>query len=488
MASYDYDIGIIGGGAAGLTVAAGCAQVGAKTIVVEKEAELGGDCLHYGCVPSKTLVHTARVYHLLGQTRSLGLPALDVPPVDFKRIARRIREVIEQIQKHDSRERFCKLGAAVHTGKATFADEHQIILEDGTRLSADKWVVATGSSPARPDVPGLDEVDFLTNRDLFSLESLPQSMIILGGGPIAVEMAQAFARLGTRVTIIQRSAQLLSREDPDMAAIITRCLEEEGVLVRTGLAIARVSAEDQVIRVKARDGQGKNLLFEAEKLLVALGRTPNIMDLGLDQAGVDYTSKGINVDQRLRTSQSHIYAAGDVTGRFLFTHAAGYEGGIVVSNAAFHLPRKVDYTFMPWCTYTDPELAGIGYTENQARANNIQYRVITETFAANDRSLAENNTTGLLKLVLDSKDKPIGVQIIGPHAGELLGEWVAFFNAGMKLSTLAASVHPYPTLGEINKRVAGSYLAPKIFSKTVSRALTFFFQFKGRACPLPEDN
>ena len=487
MTSYDYDIGIIGGGAAGLTVAAGCAQVGAKTLVLEREPELGGDCLHYGCVPSKTLIHSARVYHLLGRTRSLGLPGVDLPPVEFNLIARRIREVIEQIQEHDSKERFCKLGAAVHTGKATFVDDHQVTLEDGTRFSADKWVVATGSSPSLPGVPGLDEVDALTNRDIFSLDRLPVSMIILGGGPIAVEMAQAFARLGTRVTIIQRSVQLLSREDPDMAAIIRHRLEQEGIIVRTGLSLARVSTVGDMIRVKVTDDQEKNLLFEAEKLFVAMGRTPNVMDLGLEQAGVDFTTRGIGVDDRLRTSQKHIYAAGDVTGTFLFTHAAGYEGGIVVSNAAFHVPRKIDYSFMPWCTYTDPELAGIGYTEQQARAEDIPYKVITESFSANDRALAENEETGMLKLILDKKEKPIGVQIAGPHAGELLGEWVAFFNGGMKLSTLASSIHPYPTLAEINKRVAGSFLAPKIFSKTVSKALTFFFQFKGRACSVKDE-
>ncbi|WP_462324110.1 dihydrolipoyl dehydrogenase family protein [Desulfoplanes sp.] len=487
MPSYDYDIGIIGGGAAGLTVAAGCAQVGAKTLVVEREPELGGDCLHYGCVPSKTLIHSARVYHLLGTTRSLGLPKVDLPPVEFGRIRRRISGVIEQIQEHDSRERFCKLGAAVRTGNATFVDEHQITLDDGTRFSADKWVVATGSSPALPPVSGLTDLDFLTNREIFSLDRLPGSMIILGGGPIAVEMAQAFARLGSRVTIIQRSEQLLSREDPDMATIIQQCLEEEGITVRTGLSLARVSSVGEMKRVKVTDGQGKNLLFEADKILLALGRTPNVMDLGLDRAGVDSSPTGITVDDRLRTSQKHIYAAGDVTGRYLFTHAAGYEGGIVVSNAAFHLPRKVDYTFMPWCTYTDPELAGIGYTEKQARENGIEYSVITEQFAANDRSLAENEETGMLKLILDHKEKPIGVQIAGPHAGEIIGGWVAFFNGGMKLSTLASSIHPYPTLAEINKRAAGSFLAPKIFSKTVSKTLTFFFQFKGRACSLEDD-
>ena len=488
MTSFDYDIAVLGGGAAGLTTAAGCAQAGAKTLVIEKEEHLGGDCLHYGCVPSKTLIRSAKVCHLMHHSSIFGLPKVDIPPVEFHLIARRIQKVIETIQEHDSPERFCKLGAAVKTGNATFVDDHQVCLEDGAKIRAEKWVIATGSGPSIPAIPGLNTVPYLTNRNIFSLQKLPQSMIILGGGPIAVEMAQAFARLGTKVTVIQRSGQILSREDPDLAALLQQRLEHEGVAVRTHAAITRISENKGAIRVQTQNAEGKIMLFEAEKLLVALGRSPNIADLHLEKAGVDFTPQGIVVDQRLRTSQKHIYAAGDVTGKHLFTHAAGYEGGIVVSNAAFHLPRKVDYSLMPWCTYTDPELAGIGYTEKQAAAENISYQVITETFAANDRALAEGDDTGLLKLLLDAKEKPIGVQILGPHAGELMGEWVAFFNSGMKLSTLASSVHPYPTLAEINKRVAGTFFGPKIFSETVRKALTFFFQFKGRACTLPEES
>lgn len=487
MTSFDYDIAVLGGGAAGLTTAAGCAQTGAKTLVIEKEEHLGGDCLHYGCVPSKTLIRSANICHLMHHSSVFGLPKVDIPPVEFHLIARRIQKVIETIQEHDSPERFCKLGAAVKTAKATFVDDHEISLEDGTRITAEKWVIATGSHSSIPAIPGLDSVPYLTNRDIFTLQKLPQSMIILGGGPIAVEMAQAFARLGSKVTIIQRSGQILSREDPDLANILQEHLENEGVAVRTQAVITRIFEDKDAIRVQTQNAEGKLMLFEAEKLLVALGRSPNIADLNLEKAGVDFTAQGIVVDQRLRTSQKHIYAAGDVTGNHLFTHAAGYEGGIVVSNAAFHLPRKVDYTLMPWCTYTDPELAGIGYTEKQAGAENISYQVITETFATNDRALAEGDDTGLLKLLLDAKEKPIGVQILGPHAGELMGEWVAFFNSGMKLSTLASSVHPYPTLAEINKRVAGTFFGPKIFSETVRKALTFFFQFKGRACLVAEE-
>ena len=487
MTTFDYDIGILGGGAAGLTTAAGCAQAGAKTLIIEKEKNLGGDCLHYGCVPSKTLIRSARVYHLLKHTKKFGLPPVDVPPIQFSLIARRIQNVIDTIQVHDSPERFCKLGAAVQTGSATFLDEHQVILNNGTRVSADKWVIATGSRPAIPPVPDLDTVPYLTNKTIFSLQELPASMIILGGGPIAVEMAQAFARLGTKITLLQRSGQILSKEDPDLAGMVQKQLEAEGVQIRTNTTIVRVSPKNDMVRVNIKNAEGKLLLFEAEKLLVALGRTPNISDLGLEQAGVESTPKGIITDDRLRTSRKHIFAAGDVLGKYLFTHAAGYEGGIVVSNLVFHLPRTVDYSLMPWCTYTDPELAGIGYTEKRALAENISYKVITEEFGANDRAQAEGEETGILKLILNAKEKPIGVQIFGPHAGELLGEWVTFFNNGAKLSTLASSVHPYPTLAEINKRVAGTFFGPKIFSETVRKALTFFFQFKGRACSLPEE-
>lgn len=482
MAVYDYDLGIIGGGAAGLTTAAGSAQLGASVLLVEREPSLGGDCLHYGCVPSKALIKSAHVYHQMKHAERFGLPQPDIPPVDFARVARRIKDVQDVIQKHDSVERFCGLGVQVEFGEATFVDDHSIRIGSKT-FSAKAWLIATGTSASAPPFAGLDKTPYITNREVFSLPTLPESMIVLGGGPIACEMAQSFARLGSKVTILQRSAQLLSKEDADMAAIVEESLIADGVRIHTGTSVKEVLNAGNAREVVFTDAAGQVRTVAADTLLVALGRSPNITELSLEQAGVEYTAKGIGVDARMRTNQQHIYAAGDVTGQYQFTHAAGYEGGIVVSNAIFRLPRKADYTNLPWCTFTWPELASIGHNEKTASAAGLDVEVLTEDFAANDRALTEGETAGRIKLLLE-KGRPVGVQIAGPHAGELISEWVAIKNAGTKLTTLASAVHPYPTLAEINKRIAGNYLGPKIFSDKVKKTLKFFFNYKGNACTL----
>jgi len=482
MSSFDYDIAIIGGGAAGLTVTAGAAQLGARTLLIEKEPALGGDCLHYGCVPSKTLIKTAHVYHQIKQAGKYGLPSADSGPVHFPDIARRIQDVIDQIQVHDSVERFCGLGAMVKFGTCEFIDEHQIRL-DGKIISAGQWVIATGSSPAPPRLDALNKIACLTNREIFSLDELPGSMIVLGAGPIAMEMAQAFNRLGTRVQVVQRSGQILSKEDKDMADTVMTAMAEEGVefLLNSTLTDARESSSGKEIVIKDQEGNTKTL--QADAVLLAQGRVPNLEGLQLAHIGLEFSGRGIPVDSRMRTNHKHIFAAGDINGAYQFTHAAGYEGGIVVSNAIFHLPRKANYTWMPWCTYTDPELASIGMNEKAARKAGIDYAVWSEPFSGNDRSLTEGNMNGKIKMLLNEKEKPIGVQIAGPRAGDLIGEWVAVLAGGVKLSTLAGTVHPYPTLAEINKQVAGSYLSPKIFSDRIRKGLKLFFQLKGPVDP-----
>lgn len=481
MPDYEFDIGILGGGSAGLTVTAGAAQLGARTLLVEKEKVLGGDCLHYGCVPSKTLIRIAHVYHLMKNVTWFGLPQVQVPSVDYQEVVKQIKSVINTIQVHDSEERFCGLGAQVEFGDSKFTDEHTISLNNRA-YSAKKWVIATGSSPLIPAIAGLDKTPYLTNKEIFYLDHLPRSIIILGAGPIATEMAQAFCRLGSKVIVVQRSGQILSKEDKDMADDVMGVLASEGVHFHLNASVREVKdlGDQREVLVKNNDGQIQTL--QAEEILVAMGRTANIKDLGLKDIGVAHTGKGIQVDNRLRTTQKHIYAAGDVIGNHQFTHAAGYEGGIVISNAVFHLPRKADYTYLPWCTYTDPELASIGVNEKRAKEAGIDYSVWSEEFKDNDRSQAEGEKIGRIKLILDQKEKPIGVQILGPHAGELLSEWVAVFNGKVKLSTLASAMHPYPTLGEINKRVAGKVFTPKIFSDRVKKGLKLFFHLKGRAC------
>lgn len=477
MAKYDYDIVIIGGGAAGLTVASGAAQLGAKTLLIEKEEELGGDCLHYGCVPSKTLISSAKHYYELHNTVKYGLPEISVPAVNFKMIAGRIARVISEIQKHDSVVRFNRLGAEIRFGSPIFLDEHSLHC-DGKKITAKKIVITSGSSAAIPLIPGLLETEFITNREIFSLNYLPKSLIVLGAGAIAVEMAQAFSRLGSKVTVIQRSDQILSKEDRDLADSIMNTMSEEGVRFYLQSQVQSVEKTTNCKKVSLKSA-GAEHIVEAEEILVALGRKSNTEGLELEKAGVSYSAKGIDVDHRLRTSQKHIFAAGDVTGKYQFTHCAGYEGGIVVTNAIFNIPRKAKYTWMPWCTYTSPELASIGLNEKRAKALGVEYTVLKERFTGNDRALAEEKGLGEIKLLLTTKGKPLGVQILGAHGGDLLAEWVAVVNGDMKLSHLAGSVHPYPTFAEINKKVAGSFFASRIFSQRTRKILTTLFGYQG---------
>ncbi|MDP3428066.1 MAG: FAD-dependent oxidoreductase, partial [Humidesulfovibrio sp.] len=444
---------------------------------------------------------TAHARHVMSRAQDFGLPAVTLPPVDFALVRARIESVIMGIRGHDSIERFCGLGAEVRFGAARFVDEHEVVIEgeiDETagarRVSAARWVVATGSRPQIPAIPGLAETPHLTNREIFSLPRLPERLVVLGGGPIAVELAQAFRRLGSQVDVIQRSGRILTRDDADMAAEVQQALEAEGVRFHLGAELTEVRGDDQrqggqgarghkVVRF-IQDGQAQSVSGDA--LLVALGRTPNVEGLGLEQAGVDFSPKGIVVDARLRTSRKHIFACGDVTGAWQFTHAAGYEAGVVVANAIFRLPRKADYTWMPWCTYTEPGLGGLGLNEAMAQKAGLKpgvdYRVVTERFADNDRARAEGETGGLVKLLLDSGGKPLGVQIVGAGAGDLLGEWAAVLAGKVSLTTLAGIVHPYPTRAESAKALAGRIIAEKLFSPMVKKALHYVFGLKGRAC------
>jgi pyruvate/2-oxoglutarate dehydrogenase complex dihydrolipoamide dehydrogenase (E3) component len=482
MSNFDYDIGIIGGGAAGLTVAAGAAQFGAKALLIEKSPRLGGDCLHCGCVPSKTLIRTAGVWALARRAQEFGLPGLELPEVDLGAAMDRVAAVIAKIQEHDSPERFCRLGAEVRFGPPRFVDDHTVE-HDGKRLSARAWVVATGSRPALPPVEGLDAVPYWTNETVFSQRTLPGRLLVLGGGPIGLELAQAFQRLGSRVTVVEFLDQVMGPEDADLADVVKGRLEAEGMQVLTGTKALRAGRRGAAITLTvapAKGGEPREL--EADALLVATGRRPNVEGLDLEAAGVTYGPKGIPTDARMRTSQGHIFAAGDINGVLPFTHVAGYEGGIVLTNAVLRLPRKADYTNVPWCTYTDPEVASVGLNEKRAQKAGIAYQVLEERFAGNDRALAEGEPLGKIKVLVSPGGAIIGCQIAGAHAGELIHEWIAAVAGGVKLSKLAGAIHVYPTLSEISKRVAGSYFSTKLFSDRTRSFLHLLFGLKGRAC------
>ncbi len=487
MAAFDYDLGILGGGAAGLTAAAGAAQFGAKAILIEKAKKLGGDCLHFGCVPSKTLIRTAGVWSLARRAKEFGLPEVELPPVSLAAVMGRVRSVIDTIQEHDSPERFCKLGAEVRFGTPHFVDDHTIDL-DGARLTARAWIIATGSSPALPPVEGLADVPYWTNETVFSQTELPGHLVVLGGGPIGVEMAQAFRRLGSKVTIVEFADQILGPEAPDIAAILRSRLEAEGVKILTGTKAlkAAMTGSSVLLRVAPVKGEGEPWTIEGDVLLVAAGRKANVEGLKLAAAGVEFSPRGVPADARMRTNVPHVYSCGDVNGVFPFTHVAGYEAGIALSNAVLRFPRKADYTKVPWCTYTDPEVASVGLNEKRAKAAGVEYRILTSHFREVDRALAEGETEGKIKVLISPSGALVGCQIAGHHAGELIHEWVAAINGGVKLSTMAGSIHAYPTLAEISKKAAGSYYSEKLFSDRTKKILRFLFDLKGRACT-PEE-
>ena len=488
MAAYDYDLGILGGGAAGLTAAAGSAQFGAKTILVEKAKKLGGDCLHFGCVPSKTLIRTAGVWSLARRAKEFGLPEVALPPVSLAAVMARVRSVIDTIQEHDSPERFCKLGAEVRFGSPRFVDDHTVSV-DGDRLTARAWIVATGSSPSLPPVEGIADVPYWTNETVFSQTELPGHLLILGGGPIGVEMAQAFRRLGSRRHHRRirgagsRSRGPGHRLDPPEPA------RSRGVKVLTGTKALKATVVDGsvLLRVGPSKGEGEPWTIEGDVLLVAAGRKPNVEGLELSAAGVEFSPRGVPADRRMRTNVPHIYSCGDVNGVFPFTHVAGYEAGIALSNAVLRLPRKADYTKVPWCTYTDPEVASIGLNEKRAKAAGVEYRTLEASFRDVDRALAEGETEGKIKVLISPSGALLGCQIAGHHAGELIHEWVAAINGGVKLSTLAGAIHAYPTLAEISKKAAGSYYSEKLFGDRTKKILRFLFDLKGRACTPEEE-
>jgi len=451
------DLVIIGGGAGGLVIASVAAQLGLKVTLIEKEEKLGGDCLHYGCVPSKTLIHAAKVASLMRRGEEFGLPAT-IPDVDLGKVNDHVQSVIEHIQHHDDPERFRSYGCEVIFGVAEFTDPYTISVNN-EKIASKRFVIATGSRPFVPPINGLDDVDYLTNLDIFSMRTLPPRLVVLGGGPIGLEMAQSFHRLGSKVTIVERLPHLLPQEDPEIADALQEKLVTEGLNILTSTSVEKVNSEAD-IKIISCSG---NLKLEAEQLLVAVGRKPNVENLGLEAAGVNFTAKGITVDRRMRTSQKHIYACGDICGPYPFTHMAEYQAGIVISNAIFRFPKKTNYRVVPWATYTDPELARVGLTEQQARDQGIEPVVLRFEFKDIDRALTEVETSGLTKLIT-YKGKILGASILGPHAGELIHEIVLAMQTSAKISDISAAIHAYPTLAQIHRRAVNTAYSPKLFS------------------------
>lgn len=466
------DIAIIGGGVGGLSVAAVASQLGLKVVLAEAN-KMGGDCLNTGCVPSKALIAAARSAHGFLTSSVFGIePA--TPTIHFAKVMEHVAGVINTIAHHDSVERFTQLGVHVIEAKAKFIDV-KTIEAGGVKIKARQFIIATGSSPTIPPIPGLDSVSYLTNESIFSLREKPSHLIIIGGGPIGCELAQAFSFLGIKVSLLE-AYTIMPHDEPELVEILRNNLIYSGISLLEHCQVKKIVKTDVGIECEIQDKSSVKTI-NGSHLLIATGRSANVEDLNLDQANITYTKKGINVNDRLNTSNKRVYAIGDVTGGYQFTHIANYHAGIVIRNCIFKLWAKVDYSTLPWVTYTSPELAHTGLTEAEARKKFSDIRVLLLPFTSNDRAQTEHQTQGKIKIIVTSKGKILGCSILGEHAGELILPWIMLIKNKQSLRALTELIVPYPTLSEISKRIASEFYTPNLFSVTVKRLVNFLKYF-----------
>lgn len=443
--AVDYDLVVIGGGSGGLVVAAAAALLKAKVALIEKD-KLGGDCLWSGCVPSKSFIHAGRVAYQVKHSQRFGIYN-DIKDINFAQAMGHVQKVIATIEHHDSPERFREFGVEVIFGSGQFIDKCTFEVNE-RKLTARGFVIATGSRPAIPPITGLKEAGFITNEKVFSLTERPQSLAIIGSGPIGCELGQAFHRLGTEVTLISSRNQILPKEDPEAAAVVENQFISEGMKIIKNSRVQKV----EVIEGKKVVWMG-NQKIEANEILLSTGRNPNLESLNLEAAGVEYDKKGIKVNQKLQTTNPKIYACGDVIGGYRFTHVASYEASVVIPNVLFLPIKKADYRVIPWATFTEPELARVGLTEEQARKKYNDVYVIKQDFADVDRAQAEGSPQGFAKIITRNNGEILGAHIVGSSAGELIHEVVLAMSNKLKVSALRG-IHIYPTLSEVNSKAA----------------------------------
>jgi pyruvate/2-oxoglutarate dehydrogenase complex dihydrolipoamide dehydrogenase (E3) component len=465
------DICVIGGGSGGLSVAAGASQMGADVVLLERGL-MGGDCLNYGCVPSKALLAAGHAAEAARRAGSFGVSLPD-PAVDYARVRDHVRSVIDGIAPHDSVERFEGLGVRVIQAAGRFTGPDTVVAGD-YEITAKRFVVSTGSSPFVPPIDGLNEVPHFTNETIFDNTDPVTHLIVIGGGPIGIELAQAHRHLGAQVTVLELFS-VLGKDDPETAGVVKKRLVEDGIDLLEGIKINRVSGSPEAVTVTIeQDGAARDIT--GSHLLVAVGRVPNTGGLGLEEAGIEHGRGGIKVDARLRTTNKRVFAIGDVAEGLNFTHVAGYHAGIVIRNALFRMPAKVDLKAVPWVTYTTPELAQVGLQEEEARGKYGEIRILRSAFAENDRARAEGETDGLLKVITRKNGVVVGASMAGPHAGEVIQLWTLAIARGMKIGAVAGLILPYPTLGEINKRAAGSFYTPSLFSEKTRKIVRFLLK------------
>jgi pyruvate/2-oxoglutarate dehydrogenase complex dihydrolipoamide dehydrogenase (E3) component len=438
-ASFEHDLVIIGGGSAGLT-AAKTASFFAKSVALIDRDSLGGDCLHFGCVPSKALIKASRIMHEVRTAERFGLE-LSSHDVALKAVNARVKAAIETVSAIDSIESMKKIGVEVLLGGARFEDPHTLIVGEDRRLRAKNVLICTGSRAIRPDIPGLAEAGFWTNEGAFDLEELPRTLVVIGGGPIGVEMAQAFRRLGSEVTILQRGPHLLPKDDRDVVEILEQTFDREGIELRFGAAVKSVGVEGTMKLLHLSSGA----TIRADAVMAAVGRRPNLEGLGLEKAGVRFSSRGILVNDRLQTSQPHVYAAGDVVGGLLFTHFAGYQAAHAVRNIFLPIKLKFEPGNVPWVTFTDPEIGHVGMTEEEAKASGQSCDVVKFPYALLDRAITDQEPSGLIKFLIDSRRRIIGCHVAGSSAGELINEVTLAMNNALTVDRIVTSIHAYPT-------------------------------------------
>ena len=462
------DICVIGAGSGGLSVAAGAVQMGARVVLIEGH-KMGGDCLNYGCVPSKALIASAKHAHAGLENPAFGIEEVR-PKVDYAAAKDHIAQVIETIAPVDSQDRFEGLGCTVIRDFARFISKTEVQAGD-TVIEARRFVVATGSGPLVPSIDGIDDVEVFTNETIFDLRDKPEHLLIVGGGPIGMEMAQAHRRLGCEVTVIE-GAKALGNDDPELTAVVLDTLRGEGVKIVEEAKAERISGGNATVTVHTPKGD-----FTGSHMLMAVGRKVNTERLDLDAGNIAHDKHGLKVNDKLRsTTNKRVYAAGDVAGGLQFTHVAGYHGGVLVRALALALPAKAKTDHIPWCSYTQPELAQVGLTEAQARAKHgDKLTVVRANLDENDRAIAERKTKGFIKVMVVG-GKPVGASIVGHMAGELIGVWCLAIANGLKMSAISNAVLPYPTIGEINKRAAGAYFSPKLFESDLVKTAVRFVQ------------
>jgi pyruvate/2-oxoglutarate dehydrogenase complex dihydrolipoamide dehydrogenase (E3) component len=450
---------VIGAGTAGLVTAAGAAGLGAKVALIERNL-MGGDCLNVGCVPSKGVIRAARAAFDSYNGIEFGAHS-GASGADFPAAMERMRRLRAGISEHDSVERFRKLGVDVYIGNGTFVGPSAVEV-DGKRLEFDRAVIATGARPAELPIHGLKEAGYYTNETIFTLTKLPRRLVVIGAGPIGCELAQSFRRFGSEVTMITDGVEILPKEDPDAAALVRRQMSQEGVTIVTRGEIEKVSGNGAGKRVSLVVA-GDHREIDCDALLVSVGRRPNLEGLGLEKAGVDFAPRGVVVDERLRTSNPRIFAAGDICSQYKFTHAADAMARIVIANALFFARRKVTDLVIPWCTYTDPEVAHVGYYEKDAQAAGFEVATITESLSDVDRAILDGETNGFARVHYDKKTgRILGGTIVARHAGEMLGELTLAMTAKQKVAVLSSTIHSYPTQAEVLHKIGDAYMRTKL--------------------------